>query len=131
MNNFDHIFNSLLTTVNRLRGEGGCPWDRKQSAESMRKYLLAETNELIAAIDNKDAENICEEIGDLLFIIILLSKIHEDAGLFNLQDVIAGIDEKLVRRHPHVFAGASFENEEQLRAQWKAIKAQEKGKKSV
>jgi tetrapyrrole methylase family protein/MazG family protein len=129
MNDTTSAFSALVKTVRTLRGQNGCPWDRKQNADSMQKYLLAETNELLDAISKKDVANICEELGDLLYIILLLSIIHEDAGIFHLRDVISGIEEKLIRRHPHVFAGVTVANEEELREQWNAIKAMEKGKK--
>lgn len=121
----------LLDTVGALRGEQGCPWDKKQTCFSLKKYLQAESDELLAAITNDDHDNICEEIGDLLYVLIMIAAINEDGGKFTLRDVFESINEKLIRRHPHVFAGQSYENEEQLSAQWQAIKAQEKKKNSI
>lgn len=114
-----------------LRGDSGCPWDRRQTASSMLKYLNSECEELIEAIKNDDTVNICEELGDILYIIIMISQIHEDHGHFTLDQVASTINQKLIRRHPHVFAGEKYKNEEQLAAQWQAIKAEEKKKKSI
>lgn len=121
----------LLTTIKTLRGQDGCPWDKRQSSQSLLHYLQSECQELIDAINNNDHVNICEELGDLLYLIVMYSEIGNDQGHFHLGDVLAGIKEKLIRRHPHVFAGQTYENEEQLAAQWEAIKAEEKKKNSV
>ncbi len=116
----------LLDTIDTLRGEQGCPWDRKQTSTSLKKYLQAECDELLAAINNDDHDNICEELGDVLYVLIMIAKINNDLGMFSLKDVLESINAKLIRRHPHVFAGQTYENEEQLTAQWQAIKAKEK-----
>ncbi len=117
---------NLLDTIDILRGEQGCPWDRKQTCASMREYLQSECDELLAAISNDDHDNICEELGDVLYILIMITAINKDLGTFGLQDVLESINAKLIRRHPHVFAGQTYENEDQLTAQWQAIKAKEK-----
>ena len=116
----------LLDTINTLRSEQGCPWDRKQTCTSLTKYLQSECEELLAAIKNDDHANICEELGDVLYLLIMIADINKDLGLFEFKDVIESINAKLIRRHPHVFAGQTYENEEQLTAQWQAIKAKEK-----
>jgi len=121
----------LVDTIKTLRGEEGCPWDKRQSSSSLLKHLKSECEELILAINNNDHINICEELGDLLYLIVMISEIHNDEGQFQLSDVIRTVNEKLIRRHPHVFAGKPYENEEQLAAQWKAIKAEEKKKNTV
>ncbi len=121
----------LLSTIKALRGKDGCPWDKRQTSTSLLKYLASECEELVVAIQNDDHLNICEELGDLLYIIIMVSEIHNDQALFEFSDVIQGINKKLIRRHPHVFAGRPYENEEQLTAQWNAIKAEEKKKNIV
>lgn len=121
----------LVSTIKTLRGIDGCPWDKRQSSSSLLKHLKSECEELVVAIQNDDHVNICEELGDLLYLIIMISEIHNDHGDFKLSDVIRKINEKLIRRHPHVFAGLPYENEEQLAAQWKAIKAEEKKKNTV
>lgn len=122
---------TLVDTIRILRSPQGCPWDRRQTSLSLLKYLRSECDELHEAVTLADSRNICEELGDLLYIIIMLSEINKDLGKFELTDVLRNINEKLIRRHPHVFAGATYENEEQLTAQWQAIKAEEKRKNSV
>lgn len=119
----------LINTVKELRGPAGCPWDQKQSTDSMVKYLKSEFNELLAAISNKDTENICEEIGDLLFTLVMIAEIEEENQNFTLHAVINNINEKLIRRHPHVFAGVEISSDQELREQWEKIKALEKQKK--
>lgn len=121
----------LISTVKTLRGIDGCPWDRRQNSISLLKHLKSECQELVDAIENDDHNNICEELGDLLYLIVMFSEIGNDQGNFHLCDVLDTINEKLIRRHPHVFAGQSYENEEQLVAQWEAIKAEEKKKNTV
>jgi len=116
----------LLDTIYTLRGDQGCPWDRKQTCTSLTKYLQSECEELLAAINNDDHDNIREELGDVLYLLIMIADINKDLGLFEFKDVIESINAKLIRRHPHVFAGQKYENEEQLAAQWQAIKAKEK-----
>jgi uncharacterized protein YabN with tetrapyrrole methylase and pyrophosphatase domain len=131
MTDYIHALSELVSTIKTLRGEDGCPWDKRQSPSSLLKYLESECEELVVAIQNDDHVNICEELGDLLYIIIMISEIHNDHGVFQLSDVIATVNKKLIRRHPHVFAGQPYENEEQLAAQWQAIKAEEKKKNTV
>jgi MazG family protein len=122
---------SLLQTISTLRGQQGCPWDRKQTCVSLKKYLQAECTELLEAIDKNDHKNICEELGDVLYVLIMISEINNDLGFFGLNEVIESINAKLIRRHPHVFAGTTYENDEQLAAQWQAIKAMEKKENSI
>jgi tetrapyrrole methylase family protein/MazG family protein len=119
-------FSRLVDIITRLRSENGCPWDRKQTAASLKKYLLEECAELTEAIDLEIADHIREETGDLFYILILLTLIHEDQGLFSLNQVLEGISEKMIRRHPHVFAGRRTGNENELRQQWEDIKSNEK-----
>jgi uncharacterized protein YabN with tetrapyrrole methylase and pyrophosphatase domain len=122
---------NLLDTIDTLRGEQGCPWDKKQTCISLQKYLRSECDELLAAITNEDHANICEELGDVLYLLIMIADINKGMGLFEFKDVIESINTKLIRRHPHVFAGQAYENEEQLAAQWQAIKAEEKKQNNV
>lgn len=119
-------FSRLVDIITRLRSENGCPWDRKQTAASLKKYLLEECGELTEAIDLEIADHIREETGDLFYILILLTLIHEDQGLFSLEQVLDGISEKMIRRHPHVFSGRRTGNENELRQQWEDIKSNEK-----
>ncbi|MBW1636596.1 MAG: nucleotide pyrophosphohydrolase [Deltaproteobacteria bacterium] len=131
MNTTKAKLHNLLITIRKLRDKDGCPWDKRQTAESLRKYLKEEVNELIRAIENNDADNICEECGDIIYLIIMISEINREKKKFRFSDVIQCIDEKLIRRHPHVFAGQPYESEDELSRQWQRIKAEEKKKKSV
>jgi len=116
----------LLTTVRSLLSDKGCPWDKKQNNQTIIKYLKSEVEEVVQALEREDHPNICEELGDVLFIIMLITSYNNKQGKFTLDDVINGINEKLIRRHPHVFAGTSYETEEDLALQWDRIKAEEK-----
>lgn len=122
---------NLSMTIETLRSDHGCPWDRRQTPLTLKKHVEAECAELLAAIDNNDHENTLEELGDLLYLLMMITRMHEEQGHFDFAQVIAGINAKLIRRHPHVFAGQPYENDEQLRAQWQAIKDQEKREKNV
>ena len=124
-------FIKLLETIAALRGKDGCPWDKKQTCLSLAKHVKSECEELLSAIRNNDHNNICEELGDVLYLLVMIAEINNDQGLFNFNDVIETIDAKLIRRHPHVFAGLPYESEEQLNAQWLAIKALEKKSNSI
>jgi uncharacterized protein YabN with tetrapyrrole methylase and pyrophosphatase domain len=130
-------FQRLDHIVKTLRSEDGCPWDQKQTAESLKKYLLEEAAELAEAIEQRDAQHICEEAGDLYFILALLAAIFEEQDCFSTDDALNAACEKMVRRHPHVFAadpvtggGGQRKNfaktEKQLREQWEQIKKEEK-----
>ena len=119
-------FTRLGFIVKTLRGSHGCPWDQKQTAESLKKYLLEETVELAEAIDQGDPAHICEESGDLFFILTLLAAIFEEKNAFTVNDALESICRKMIRRHPHVFENSESLSEEELRASWEAIKACEK-----
>ncbi|MBI5605919.1 MAG: nucleoside triphosphate pyrophosphohydrolase [Deltaproteobacteria bacterium] len=116
----------LRELMDRLRGENGCPWDRKQSAETLKIYLLEEAYELADALDRKDQAEVKEELGDLLFQIVFLSRVFEEQGDFDLDQVIDTIYQKMVRRHPHIFGDKNWENAEQVVQGWQNIKAGEK-----
>lgn len=122
-----HQFDSLRQVIATLRGPGGCPWDRRQTHESLRPYAIEEVYELIEAIDSGDDDAIIAELGDVLLQIMLHSQIGEDAGYFTIEDVITGITEKMIRRHPHVFGDETYESEEEMRMRWEEIKQSEKG----
>ena len=123
-----YTFEDLKEIVKKLRAEDGCPWDRVQTHESMKRYLVEECAEVLEAIDNKDAENLCEELGDVLFQVMFHSEIEAERGNFTVDDVVNGICEKMIRRHPRVFGGEipEVENEKDL---WEAIKKQEREEK--
>ncbi len=116
----------LLLTIQKLRSADGCPWDKKQTPESLQKYLTEEVEELQAAINHHDDDNICEEVGDVLYILMMLAAIHQERGRFTWEDCVKGIDAKLKRRHPHVFARQTNLSEKELRHQWEKIKNEEK-----
>lgn len=122
-------FTLLLETINKLVGETGCPWDKKQTNSTIIKYLKSECDELIEGLENQDLDNICEELGDVFFVLMLTASINERNGDFNLSDVLDRVNKKLIRRHPHVFEGTAYENEEDLIKQWNRIKAEEKASK--
>ena len=126
----EHHFSLLLHTIQSLLGPDGCPWDQRQTILSLKKYFIEEFAETIAAIDNNDPDNLCEELGDMLFLVILMAEINHKNGIFTLQDVLRKINEKMIRRHPHVFAGGEKGTAEELEKQWRAIKSQEKEKKT-
>lgn len=119
----------LVNIVAELRGENGCPWDKEQTHETMVKHLREECEEVIEAIENKDDDNLCEELGDVLFQVVMHSQIAQERGAFTIEDVIDGVAKKMVRRHPHVFAGMKIETEEERLAMWQNIKNKEKAQK--
>ena len=116
----------LRDLIARLRGEQGCPWDRKQTLDSLKIYLLEEAYELAEALDRKAGEEVKEELGDLLFQIVFLSQLYEEQGVFDLTQVMNTIYQKMIRRHPHVFGNKKWENAEQVVQGWQDIKAEEK-----
>lgn len=120
-------FPGLRRIVARLRAPDGCPWDRIQTHESLKPFLLEEACEALAALDEGDASRLAEELGDLLLEVLLHVQIAEEAGEFRLEDVIYGIASKLVRRHPHVFGEAKAETPEEVVAHWEALKREERG----
>ncbi|HWI53873.1 MAG TPA: nucleoside triphosphate pyrophosphohydrolase [Symbiobacteriaceae bacterium] len=118
----------LVEVMARLRApEGGCPWDQEQTHESLRKYLLEEAYEVVEAIDRGDPDDICEELGDVLLQVAFHAQVARENGTFDLHDIVQGITEKLVRRHPHVFGDVEAKTAEDVTRNWEAIKRQEKG----
>jgi tetrapyrrole methylase family protein/MazG family protein len=124
-------FAGLRALVRTLRGPDGCPWDKVQTHESLRPYLLEETHETLAALDEGAPEALCEELGDLLLEVLLHVQIAEERGDFTMEDVAFSIGDKLVRRHPHVFADAVAETPEAVIEQWDRLKAGEAGRRSA
>ena len=122
-----YTYEQLLEIIATLRGENGCPWDKAQTHESMIKCLRDECEEVVEAIEKKDDDNLCEELGDVLLQVLLHAQIATEEGRFTMSDVVDGLSKKMVRRHPHVFGGApvAMTPEEGL-ANWKAIKEKEK-----
>lgn len=119
-------FEDLVSVMARLRGPDGCPWDREQTLESLRGYLLEESYEALEAIDGGDPRMVREELGDLLLEVVFLAQICAERGLFNIHDVAAGIRDKLVRRHPHVFGGRPASGAREAIQRWEEIKNAER-----
>ena len=117
----------LVTLIETLRGENGCPWDKEQTPDSMVRYLIEEVYELVDAILAKDVDAVCEEAGDVLFQLLFVINLFGESGHFNLQHVIENNMEKMIRRHPHVFGDADAKTTERVRANWEKIKLKEKG----
>jgi XTP/dITP diphosphohydrolase/tetrapyrrole methylase family protein/MazG family protein len=116
----------LRQTIARLRGPGGCPWDQEQTHASLVRCLIDEVSELIDTIDRLDFPHMREELGDVLIQVVFHAQLAEEAGLFDLEAVAREVNDKLVRRHPHVFGEGRLDTSEQVITQWEAIKAQEK-----
>jgi len=121
-------FTRLADILAVLRGETGCPWDRKQDHHSLKHFLLEEAYEVLEAIDEEDSEHLCEELGDLLMLLLFHARIAQEAGHFDIHDVCRGITEKMIRRHPHVFASSPELQAEEVARQWEQIKVQEKNR---
>jgi tetrapyrrole methylase family protein/MazG family protein len=119
------LFEELVSIMEKLRSPEGCEWDRKQTHESLKPYLIEECYELIEAIDKKDDEMMKEELGDVLLQVVFHSQIAKERNAFSIDDVVEHLNSKLIRRHPHVFGDSSGYSYKQ----WEDIKAQEKGKK--
>lgn len=120
------IFDDFVSTIAALRAENGCPWDRKQTHESLKECLTEEAGEVLAAIDNQDDENLCEELGDLLLQVVMHAQIAAEENRFTIEDVVRGVNEKMIRRHPHVFGDEKVESVEEGLNLWEQIKRQEK-----
>ena len=116
----------LRALLVRLRGPRGCPWDRKQDPESLKIYLLEETYELAEALDREAPNDIREELGDLLFLMLFICQIYEERGAFDLPQVMEKIQEKMIRRHPHVFGEVKWRKPEEVVQGWQGLKAEEK-----
>jgi len=110
----------------RLRGSGGCPWDHEQTHASLCETLIEETAELLEAIDKEDRPHMCEELGDVLLQVVFHAQIAAEGGYFDFDDVARGINEKLVRRHPHVFGDLSLADSAEVLVNWEKIKAEER-----
>ncbi|MFA7382138.1 MAG: nucleoside triphosphate pyrophosphohydrolase [Desulfurivibrionaceae bacterium] len=123
-------FLALLEIINRLRAPDGCPWDKKQTPQTFKQYLVEETHELLEAINEDRPDHICEELGDLLFQLIFLNNLYQEKNIFTLSEVIDSISAKMIRRHPHVFGNKTVDSEQELRKQWQTIKAKENEGKS-
>ncbi len=120
-------FQDLTQVMDTLRDENGCAWDKEQTHESLKKCLIEECYEVLEAIDEKDEDKIIEELGDVLLQVVFHAQIGKEEGYFNINDVIKGITNKMISRHPHIFKRAESKNVEQVLESWENIKKQEKG----
>ena len=116
----------LVEIMSRLRGENGCPWDKEQNHDSLKRYLVEETYEVVDAIDRRNDADFCDELGDLLLQVVFHAQIAAEEGRFTIDDVVSGISNKMIRRHPHIFGEAKAEDSAQVLSMWEAIKAQER-----
>jgi MazG family protein len=115
-------FADLVEIMARLRSTEGCPWDREQTHQSLRPYLLEETYEVLEALDQPNDTELCKELGDLLLQVVFHAQIAGESGSFTLGEVIAGITEKLIRRHPHVFGEVKVNSASEQHALWEKLK---------
>lgn len=115
----------IVTVMARLRGKQGCPWDKAQTHRSLRRYLLEEVYEMLDAIDAGDTQGIREELGDVLYQVVIHARIAEEAGLFSAQDIVQDITKKMIHRHPHVFSEKSLENKGTSMLNWDRLKQDE------
>jgi tetrapyrrole methylase family protein/MazG family protein len=122
-------FQRLYGIVARLRGPGGCPWDREQSPATLRGDLVEETYEVLEAIGEGDPAHIREELGDLFLLAVMLSYMHEEAGLFSVAAALEGIGDKLIRRHPHVFGEVKVKDSAEVLDNWAKIKVEQEGRR--
>ena len=119
-------FEWLRQVVATLRGPGGCPWDIKQTHQSLKKYLIEESYEVLEAIDEQDEDHLADELGDVLLQVMLHAQIGEDEGMFSISDIIQKLSDKLIRRHPHVFGDEQVQSAEEVTGLWNRVKAEEK-----
>lgn len=125
LNNFE----ALLQIIKDLRGPDGCPWDKEQTHKSLAPYAIEETHEMAEAIESGDDAHMCEELGDVLFQVILHAQLASERKAFDIYDVIEGINSKIVRRHPHVFSDTKVSDSDEVMKNWDEIKKQEKKNK--
>jgi ATP diphosphatase len=120
------LFENLLALQKRLRGPGGCPWDREQTSQSLRTFLLEETYEALDALESGDMHEFASELGDILLQLVFHSLLAQEAGQFSIEDVIEGVHNKMVRRHPHVFGSVKAATSSEVLKNWEQLKLQER-----
>lgn len=129
---YTYSMQDLLALMQQLRDpENGCPWDKKQTLQSLTAYTIEEAYEVVDSIEQNDLSGLKSELGDLLFQVVFYAQLAQEQGLFNFQDVVSTISEKLVRRHPHVFAGKEFADSAAVSVNWEAEKAKERQEKDA
>ena len=126
LNQTSGALDDLFRLVQTLRGENGCPWDKKQTPESVSTYLIEEVYELVDAIESGSVEQICEELGDVLFHIVLIARMFEESGKFDLSQAARSINKKMIRRHPHVFGDMEVNSSDEVIQNWHKLKLTEK-----
>jgi tetrapyrrole methylase family protein/MazG family protein len=126
----EHDFNGFMDIIRELRGEHGCPWDKEQTHESLKTPMIEECYEAIEAINNKDMDNLREELGDILLQVALNAVIAEENNEFTINDVVEEVSKKMIRRHPHVFSDETLETAEDVIVKWEDIKKEEKNESS-
>jgi len=119
-------FDRLVTILSELLGPNGCPWDQKQTLASIRRHLIEEAYEVIEAINENNRDKIIEELGDIFMVVVFLSKLAEKEKGASIPEILNAINEKLIRRHPHVYGDATVESPDQVVKQWEKIKSEEK-----
>jgi len=124
-------FETLVAIIARLRAPDGCPWDREQTHATLRQSLLEECYEVLAALDEGDAGQLCDELGDLLMQVVFHAQIAAEAGEFEMEDVLRGINKKLIHRHPHIFGSKKVRDAEEVAHNWAALKRAERGDASM
>lgn len=122
-------FEKAVAIMARLRAPGGCPWDREQTFDTIKKYTLEETYEVLEAIDNRDWPELTNELGDLLLQVLFYAEMGKEDGRFSIDDVLNALSNKLIHRHPHVFGDVKAANADQALKNWEALKAEEKRKR--
>src|SRR5438093_11667453 len=125
------LFEALLSLMGRLRGDGGCPWDREQTRASLKPYLIEETYEALEALDQGRTDHIVEELGDVLFQVVFHCQIAQEQGEFTMAEVLQAVLQKMTRRHPHVFGNAEVANSGEALRQWEEIKRTEAGAEGI
>ncbi len=120
-------FTRLVDIMARLRGPGGCPWDKEQTHESLKPFLVEETYEVLEAIDEGEPDKVKEELGDLLFQVVFHARLAEEAGRYGIDDVLEGIEKKMIRRHPHVFGDKELSTAAEVLVDWETMKKKEEG----
>ncbi|MBM7855974.1 tetrapyrrole methylase family protein/MazG family protein [Desulfohalotomaculum tongense] len=128
-NRCNYPLDALVDVMATLRGDNGCPWDKEQTHETLKQYLLEETYEVLEALDSGDAHKICDELGDLLLQVVFHAQIAAEDNRFDINDVINAITEKMVRRHPHVFGDTTVKNSDEVLVNWDKIKAEEQNRR--
>lgn len=123
-------FEDFVNIISILRGENGCPWDKVQTHETLKEPLIEESYEVIEAINKDDSENLCEELGDVLLQVVFHAQIEKEKNVFDINDVINGISNKMINRHPHIFSNEKVKNAQEVIDNWEEIKKKEKNYKT-